>query len=145
MGNQCGLNFSDTIIIIKPVVSTGIVKIKNIQQPFIYPSPSTGRINILSVDVEALELYDCMGTVLKTTNVNPPLDSVIFDCTELKSGVYILLIQTTLGSYLENSLKLTPIFSVQTDPLISVQIDPPILVITGCIFQFFLSVFLYFM
>jgi hypothetical protein len=70
----------------------------------VYPSPVTDILRIENeTPVLYLELYDISGTMLKSLSVNS--ECFTMDMSSLKSGVYILRVVTSRGSYVRKIIK----------------------------------------
>ena len=73
----------------------------------IFPNPATDIVNITNtdnIDVEQIDLYDLSGKKIKEERFNAD-DNIQLNIENLQSGIYLLQLQTNLGSAVKKLIK----------------------------------------
>ncbi|MFN8395162.1 MAG: T9SS type A sorting domain-containing protein, partial [Bacteroidia bacterium] len=93
------LTVTNSSIVVSYLV-TGVNQLA-INPPVVFPNPTNGSVRISQIGTNAMEVTatDILGHSVKTLR-NASGNSVLMDTDDLASGIYILRIQTDLGSYL---------------------------------------------
>lgn len=108
-GINGGLCQASSTFSINLVECLGLEEAKRKSEFSLFPSPVTTELNIIlpfETQVEEISIYDMMGKTLKVIQDLRPVDSkVILDLSDLKSGVYLLRVQSGTRSSEEKFIK----------------------------------------
>ena len=76
--------------------SVGTIEVKAQEEFVVYPNPSSGTIRVLSLQEGTLRIINTLGNTLKTQTLKKGINTI--QCTELKTGAYILTVETGQGT-----------------------------------------------
>jgi expansin (peptidoglycan-binding protein) len=79
----------------KPCITTSLEDLSAIRNIQIYPNPASDQILIDDVkDIQLINVYNVLGELVMTKQINPSQDKLMMDISALKTGIYTLLFTT---------------------------------------------------
>ena len=85
---NAGATWNDLCFAISPLTTTGLNENVSYKNSFIYPNPSTDKINLNTAEIVDIRIYNFSGQVVKSI----PNNSGTLDISDLNSGIYFLQI-----------------------------------------------------
>ncbi|MBK8875824.1 MAG: T9SS type A sorting domain-containing protein [Bacteroidetes bacterium] len=87
---NAGATWNDLCFAISPSTTTGLNENAMNTNSFIYPNPSTDRINLNTAEVLDIRIYNYTGQIVKAI----PNNSGQIDVSDLNNGIYFLQVST---------------------------------------------------